>query len=490
LVTVVFFPGSWGHPVFGKFVKAAIGAHTAYTFYKRHQLQKQNAARFMDSKEEKALFAGRHRGLLLDGQARRLSHEESFRNLAVIATTGAGKTSSFILPNLLTIDDASIVVTDPSGALYAKTAHDLYRRGYEVLKLDPLDLGGSLRYNPLERARTFPEMNEIAHVLVQTANDAATGLDPFWTTGAQDILSILIKCLKNHPEARRYANLPNLQYLLLGFGDGSSLIPFVTDHAPDRATFQAFRGFLSQADRTMQGMVSQAKTALSMWSDDQVAKLTATNSFRFEQLREKKTAVFLVFPQNRIGYYSLLMNLFYTQLFHFCLDDRAFTPRSLPVYFLLDEFGHLKIPGFSSIITTTRQRRISISIVLQSVSQLIERYGRAGAETIINGGMGSRLFLSVGNLDEAQQISGIVGDVYLNRVNRYGEVHTEREPMVTPAALVAMPPGQAMLLMQGARPLMMDMLPYYKRREFARRAEGRAFTGRREPVWEVEYLVV
>ena len=99
-----------------------------------------------------------------------------------------------------------------------------------------------------------------------------------------------------------------------------------------------------------------------------------------------------MFPQNRISYYSFLANLLYTQLFHYCLDDRVYDARSLPVYFLLDEFGHLKIPDFPAIITTTRQRRISISIVLQSVSQLIERYGRDGANTVLNGGIANRLF--------------------------------------------------------------------------------------------------
>ncbi|TAE62100.1 MAG: hypothetical protein EAZ89_00035, partial [Bacteroidetes bacterium] len=138
LTAVIFFPRLWGHRVFGKFVKFAVGTHTVYSYYKRHQLQKQNEARFMDSREEKQLFSPRNRGLLLDGQARRFSHEESFRNLAVVATTGAGKTSSFILPNLLSINDASMIVTDPSGALYEKTAHDLHRRGFNVLKLDPL----------------------------------------------------------------------------------------------------------------------------------------------------------------------------------------------------------------------------------------------------------------------------------------------------------------------------------------------------------------
>lgn len=473
--------------MWGKAFKIAVGAHTAYTFYKNRERHKENSARFMDRGEEKALFSPKNRGLLLDGQDRRLSHEDSFRNLAVIATTGGGKSSSFIIPNLLALDDCSMVVTDPSGALYARTAHDLKRRGFEVLKLDPLDLMASLRYNPLERARTFPEMNEIAHVLVHTASPG-TNLDPFWLSGAQDILAILIKCLKNHPEAKRYANLANLQYLLLAFGDGTPLIPFVTDYAPDQATFQAFRGFLSQADRTMQGMVSQAKTAVSMLSDDQIAKLTATNTFSFEQLRAKKTVVFLVFPQNRVSYYSFLANLFYTQLFHFCLDDRAYSERSLPVYFLLDEFGHLKIPDFPAIITTTRQRRISISIVLQSVSQLVERYGQDGANTILMGGMSNRVFLSVPDIRSAQDISQIIGDVYSNRVNRQGDVRTEHEPMVTPAALMAMSPKQALLLVSGMRPLQFEVTRYYERRDFARRAEPKPFQGQRLPVWGVELI--
>ena len=441
----------------------------------------------MDRGEERILFSPKNRGLLLDGRERRLSHEDSFRNLAVVATTGGGKSSSFIVPNILALDDASMVITDPSGALFARTAHDLKRRGFDVLKLDPLDLMGSLRYNPLARARTFPEMNEIAHVLVHTAA-SGRDVDPIWPAGAQDILAILIKCLKNHPQADRYANLANLQYLLLAFGDGRPLIPFVTDNAPDQATFQAFNGFLSQADRTMQGMVSQAKTAVSMLSDSQIAKLTASNSFSFEQLRTRKTAVFLVFPQNRISYYSVLANLFYTQLFHYCLDDRTYNERSLPVYFLLDEFGHFKVPDFPAIITTTRARRISISIVLQSVSQLVERYGPEGANTILNGGMANRVFLSVPDIHSAKDISAIIGEVYTNRVNQQGDVRTEHEPMVTPAALMAMSQKQALLLVSGMRPLQFEVTRYYERRDFAKRAEAKPFQGQRQPVWDVELV--
>jgi type IV secretory pathway TraG/TraD family ATPase VirD4 len=46
------------------------------------------------------------------------------------------------------------------------------------------------------------------------------------------------------------------------------------------------------------------------------------------------------------------------------------------VQFFLDEFGNLcKLRNFSSIITTLRKRRCSVSIIFQELSQLEKIYG-------------------------------------------------------------------------------------------------------------------
>lgn len=94
-------------------------------------------------------------------------------------------------------------------------------------------------------------------------------------------------------------------------------------NAPDDQTYHSFKGFINQSEKTLQGMISQAKMALSILTDPDIAALTSKGTFDFAQLRNEKTALFLVFPQNRVSYYALLANLFYTQLFHFCLDDRV-----------------------------------------------------------------------------------------------------------------------------------------------------------------------
>lgn len=460
-----------------------------YSWWKSREIRAENSGKFLDSEGLRDLFSPRNKGLLLDGARARLSADSSFRNLAVIATTGAGKTASFILPNILTINEGSMVITDPSGSLFERTSGDLIRRGYKVHQLNPLDLAASIGFNPLASANTFPEMQEIAHILVKTSSQGAK-VDPFWTLGAQEILAILIKCLKNHVDAERYANLANLQYLLQSFGDGQALTPFVAANAPDDATYYAYKGFISQNEKTLQGLLSQAKSAVSMLSDPDIASLTTRSTFDFESLRREKTALFLVFPQNRVSYYAILANLFYTQLFHYCLDDRAYKPNSLPIYFLLDEFGHLSIPDFPAIITTTRQRKISLSIVLQSVSQLEERYGKQGAHTILNGGVASRLFFSGMDIDTASELARTLGEVHMETMDALGGIRIERQALMTPSALRAMPDNQLLYLFANKRPTLITVKPYYKNRDFDRRTKLPAYRPPSQRVAKVELVPI
>jgi type IV secretion system protein VirD4 len=424
-------------------------------------------ARFLGFFERRGILRTGNAGLVLDGDQARLSPGDSFRNCLVVATTGGGKTSAFIIPNILRLDHASVVITDPSGALYEKTSGDLRRRGFEVLALDPLRLDRSIRYNPLATADTQRAIGETSHILARSANFSG---DKFWTDGAEDIITILIRCLKRHPD-QQYCNLANLQYLLNNFGNGSGLLEFVVKHA-DEPTYQQFKGFVSAAENTMQGFVSTAKTSLKALLDPDIAELTARNSFSFADLRQRKTALFLIVPQNRISYYAFLMNLFYTNLFHYCLEDTQITDRSLPVYFLLDEFGHLTIPDFPSIITTTRARRISISIILQSLSQLEARYGRYDAHTIVNGGIATRMFFSgldIETTDMLQKVLGVRRHEILDTDERR---HIKDDNLLDSADIRAMGDDEAICLFANKRPMKLRVTPYFRQADMVRRTKA------------------
>ena len=84
---------------------------------------------------------------------------EGERHLLMFGPNGSGKGTRFLIPNLLSITDRSIVVVDPKGELAAVTA-DYRRTVGEVVILNPFNvLGlGSDGFNPL--ALLDPEVAE------------------------------------------------------------------------------------------------------------------------------------------------------------------------------------------------------------------------------------------------------------------------------------------------------------------------------------------
>ncbi len=69
-----------------------------------------DGAKFMPDRELKKVLNPENKGLLIDGKENRLSLPSSFTHNMIVAPTGAGKTTRYVIPNLLTLDDCSFVV--------------------------------------------------------------------------------------------------------------------------------------------------------------------------------------------------------------------------------------------------------------------------------------------------------------------------------------------------------------------------------------------
>lgn len=425
-------------------------------------------AAFLSWFERRRLLNGHHAGLTIDGHHGRLSDEDSFLHLALVAPTGAGKTTRFIIPNLFTLEHCSIVVTDPSGEIHARTSGHLAARGFDILVVNPANASASLRYNPLSRIKTETQAQEIAHCLIRSANKDYDR-EPFWNSGAERILDVFIRTLKamGKPE---FLNLPNVLHLLQHFGeDGSALDDFIARHA-DEATYQQYRAFVGGNPKVMQSWISVATNSLALLNNPDVARFMAGDDLDFSALRKRPTVVYLMLPSDKISFYSFIMNLFYTQLFAACME-RLPGSKDLPVYCLMDEFGHSSIPFFETIITTIRKYRVSLSLVLQSVSQLATNYGKDKAATILEGDVSSRLFYSGLDMESAQRVERLLGRKRTVTERKDGTRQVQEGNLMNADRIRTMPDDQALFVFRNKEPAQLHTVPYFKNSHHSKAAK-------------------
>lgn len=440
----------------------------AWLFFPR---EKPKGARFLNDDEIAQILKPKNKGLLIDGKQGRITPEDSYKNAIIIAQIGAGKTRRYVMPNILTQDNCSFVITDPAGELYASTAGDLTKRGYKIYVLNPSDPMQSNRYNPLKRAANYTQFQEVAAVLVDSAATGQTADGGFWNNGAKELIELFIACLYRYGKSHKFTyHLPNVYQLLQRLFDADVMDTFVAQYAPDESYVDRYASLISgQNEKTVQGYLSTALNAMKSVGNPDMAQLFVNDDFRFSQLRKEKTAIFLIVPADRIAPYSYVMNLFYSQLFTSVM--RSLDPNDLPFYAILDEFGHYNIPHFETIMTTARKYKVSISLILQSVHQLYKHYGEHGAKIIMGGGIATRVFYSGMDLETAGMVEKMLGKVQVVQKTRGGEKHVREENLMNADRLMRIEENQAVVLTGNKEPMILTTHLVHEQRDFVRRMQ-------------------
>ena len=425
-------------------------------------------ARYMGNIEAWWFFRSDHKGFVVDGANRRLEEKTSFQSVMTVGGMGKGKSTVFVMPNMYTLNNCSMVVTDTSGEIYQQTSGYLKSQGFNIQVLNLMDMKYSASYNPLASANSFTEIQQVAHLLLKSSPSASSGDDAFWTAGAEKIIRILIQCLKNRaaedPTQAKYVNLPNVKYLLNHF-DAHSAKPgtskldrFVMDSTlNDKSTWNDYVGFTNGNEKTVLSFISSADTALTPVGNPDLAQLMGQqHGIDFEQLRREKTVLYVLVRQQDLSYFAFLLNMFYSDLFRSLLSDVKHG--GLPVYLLLDEFGHLTIPDFATYATTARKYEVGFWIFLQSLSQLQSRYGRDEAQTILDG-LQTEIYLPGMGIETAEMLARRLGRRRRNGQTdwRYGD-----ENLMNPDEIISMEDDEALLLHSNRRPFRYRVTPFYK----------------------------
>lgn len=401
-----------------------------------------------------------NKGFCLTG-IRSLTRNASYRHTVVFSPSGGGKSTVVVVPSILRLSarPCSMVIHDPSGELFNLTSGALETSGFTVRRISFAKQEGSDRYNPLARARKGADLRKVSAMIVRNAM-GGNRADPFWDQSAIALVTVLMQVLQT--QAPMYHNLANVRHLLNALGkDPDKLDALVARSASDEL-FAEYASLQAYDRKVLSGIIASARAALDMWTDEDIALLTSSDTLDLESLRTRPTVLYVQSHTAQLDYYSVLVSLLFEQLIGVLMEELP-TPDALDVYLIIDEASSLRVPVLPTAISNLRKYRVPLMLLYQDYSQLIHLYGRNEAETIRQNAY-VKMYFSDQSLDTSVDLERLMGKYEVKDEEGRHRVR----PLLTSDEIRVLPKNRALLIAGGHRPILAKLRPFYKQRRLRR----------------------
>lgn len=335
-------------------------------------------------------------------------------NDMIIGASGSGKTGGYVIPNIQALT-GSLVVTDTKGNLCKRFTKQLQERGYEVATLDFVNPLQSCGYNPMEGIRRYKDgscREQDVLTLANTLVPLLDGSEPFWERAAASYIAFLIGFVAE-ALPKQEQNLSVVCELHQEYLGSEYKIPrmlkWLNEH-PNSFAAKKYKELkaIIPVERTWGCILEFANVALNCFNYKEAEHIfKQKKSFDIKSLGQKKTVLFLnVSDTDRA--FDQAVNAFYTQALQILCAEADENPDGrlkVPVHIIMDDFAtNAKIPDFDKVISVIRSREVSVSLVLQSLTQLNSMYGESATSTILTN-CDHILYLGCQDLNTAEYIA-------------------------------------------------------------------------------------
>ena len=394
-------------------------------------------------------------------------------NVLVIGGSGAAKTRSFVLPNILTAN-TNYVITDPKSEVLLATGGYLKEQGYDVRVLNLVNLEQSDGYNPFRYLRDEKDVLKLVNNLIQsTTPKGSHESDPFWTKAETALLqAIILMLFQEAPEYEQNFSMVMrvLEYAEVREEDEGHVSPLdllfesIERRKTDSVAVRQYKVFKLAAGKTAKSILVSTAVRLAPFNLPQIQALTEHDDMDLYTLGEKKVALYAVIPDND-NTFNFLVSLLYAQAFqalYYSADQIHHGTLPRHVRFVLDEFAAMPLPGFTRELATMRSRSISASVIIQNMAQIKELY-KDSWETI-PGNCDTILYLGGNESSTHKYVSEMLGKATIDTKThgqtkgKSGSYSTNFQmsgrELLTPDEVRKLDNRYALLFIRGASPVM------------------------------------
>ena len=399
-------------------------------------------------------------------------------NILVCGGSGAGKSRTFAMPNILQCGEdnpVSLFVLDPKAELLRATGGYLERAGYKVRVLDLISMDRSVPYNPFVYLRGENDVQKlVTNIFKNTSGEKGRPCtDPFWEQTSMMLLMALVLYVRTEcsPENRNFPRL--LDLLRLGEvreGDDSfrseldKLFDALAEKDPGHTALKYYRNYRSGSAKTLKSIQLTLCSRLEKYNLSELADISRDDGMDLWSMGREKTAVFAVIPDSDTSF-NFLVGMLYTQLFQVLYEEADSSPSGrleVPVLLIMDEFANVSVPeSFDRLISTMRSRGISVSILIQNMAQLKKLFEKDW-ESIV-GNCDGFLYLGGNEFSTHEYVSKLIGSETVSKrsvtVTRGAKGSTNENissvgrNLVTPDEVRMLDGGEAIVFIRGERPV-------------------------------------
>ncbi len=391
--------------------------------------------------------------------------------------SGSGKSASYSIPNAHQML-GSYVFTDPKGELYDRTAGYLRDNGYQIKVLNLVRPQCSDGYNPLKHINSEIDVDVIANTIVRGQKSEGSTAEPFWDDSAEMLLKALIYYLlaTRPPEEQNLASCAELVRAANNKGGSNLLTDLISVLPYDHPARMYYKSIEIAPEKTYSSILSTLQSKLGKFDSKEIAELTSTDTIDFEEIGNRKTAVYVISSDTHTAY-DFLLTIFFSQMIQQLYDYADLNGGKLKTqtFFILDEFANIgKIPDFDKKISTSRSRNISFSVILQNVDQLEAVYEKS-YETIM-GNCDTHVFLGSNSYKTVEYFSKQLGEKTIERdsisINRdrqnwkTGKSVSDQvmaRALMTPDELRRMDMDDCIIFVKGLKPVKTKKFYYFKK---------------------------
>src|SRR5450631_1722322 len=448
-------------------------------------------------------------------------------HVLAFAPTRSGKGVGLVIPSLLAWEE-SAVIYDIKGENWAKTAGFRSQQGHLCFKFSPVEEQASSRFNPLSEVRLFTprdvsDAQNIANMIVRTGEDSPQ--ERYWQDAASSITTgMILHVCYAAAASKRVACLSDLANVFTRPGSGfretlDDLLNFVHDvegkfhwQMPDGGSTRTHptvrekvQEMLDKEDKDFGGVLSTAKTALTLYSDPLVAKNTSASDFSIDDLvnHERPVSPYLVVPPSDKIRLRPLIRLMFTMTVNRLTEKMVFQGAEQKrnkhlLLLLIDEFPSLnRMEIFADALSYMAGYGLKAYLITQDIRQIVDAYGNN--ESIVSN-CHVRIAFAPNQFETAELLSKMTGTATVQKASynfsgsRLSPMmahinasvdHIER-PLMTPDEVLRIKPpqkrgdgaqerivapGQMLIFVSGHHPILGTQMLYFFDRTLNSRAQ-------------------